>query len=264
MFVRPRALIITGFGINSDYELAEAFNRTGSKAARIHINDLITHKKNIRDFQIIAFPGGFSFGDHLGSGKIFANKFTGKLFADLQNHLADKKLVIGICNGFQVLVKAGILPNLAGGFSPEATLTHNLSKKFEDRWVYLAVNAKNSSPWTENIGNIMLPVRHGEGRLYFKKENLLKQLCAEKLDALYYADQNYLPTGEYPYNPNGSACNIAGLTDASGCVFGLMPHPEAFLIPENHPYWTLLKTSGKKITIKTGLCFFKNAARYFR
>jgi phosphoribosylformylglycinamidine synthase I len=253
-----RVCIITGFGINADYELQRAFNMVGATGTLIHITDIIERPQTLRENHIIAFPGGFSYGDHLGSGKVFGTLFKKHLKVELQEFIAAGKLVIGICNGFQVLVKMGILPNLAGGWKQEVSLIHNDSGKFEDRWVLLKTNPASPCVWTRGLDELEFPVRHGEGKFVIISPSIRDSLVKQNLIALTYASASGVEPG-YPANPNGSVLDIAGISDASGRVFGLMPHPEAFLIPENHPRWTR-----EKIQESDGLMLFKNGVEYIK
>lgn len=269
-----RVCIITGYGINADMELSAAFGMSGSYASRIHIRDIIEKPGILHDYDILAFPGGFSFGDHLGSGKVFANLVKRNLKSVLDLFIGEGKLVIGICNGFQVLVKMGILPNLAGNWMQEVSLVRNLSGKFEDRWVKVRFDRLSHCVWTKGLKNMDLPVRHGEGRFVVKSKNILDALKKKRLAAAGYTgrsekysyteehnpEMEYGPV-EYPDNPNGSVDNIAGICDMTGRVFGLMPHPEAFLIPENHPQWTRMSKKEKSV-MDTGLLIFKNGIKY--
>jgi phosphoribosylformylglycinamidine synthase len=233
---RVPVCVITGFGINADLELAQAFRMTGGAPERIHIRSLIETPALMDRFSIMAFPGGFSFGDHLGSGKVFASLFKQHLRRSLDALVERGGLVIGICNGFQTLVKMGILPNLSGDWSQETSLIHNDSGVFEDRWVRLQAPATRCV-WTQDLPPLECPVRHGEGKFVVKDQAIQKILIEEKLIALAYAARNG-GAPAYPENPNGSLLNIAGICDRTGRVFGLMPHPEAFLTPYNHPRWT--------------------------
>lgn len=266
--------IITGFGINADRELLTAFEAAGSHASRIHISDIIEDPHIVESYDILAFPGGFSFGDHLGSGKVFANLCRVNLKSQIESFIDRGKLIIGICNGFQVLVKMGILPNLSGNWTKEVSLVRNESGKFEDRWVNISFNPSSRCVWTEGLTGMELPVRHGEGRFVVKSESVLTLLKRERLIALRYATR-VIPEGtaekqmsmhdnkalKYPDNPNGSIDNIAGICDRTGRVFGLMPHPEAFLIPENHPRWPRYRINGKSID-SSGLSILKKGVEY--
>jgi len=253
-----KTCIVTGYGINADDELKKAFELVGSEVQKIHINDLIKIPALLDLHHIIGFPGGFSFGDHLGSGKVFAGLFKKKLKKALDRFIASGKLVIGICNGFQVLVKMGILPNLGGDWTQEVSLIHNDSGKFEDRWVTLGINPDSPCIWTKGLSKIEVPVRHGEGKFVIAEEGIEKQILDNHLHAVTYISKNGSKDVQYPDNPNGSVHNIAGVCDKTGRVFGLMPHPEAFIFPENHPRW-----KREKIAYGYGLDIFKNGVGYF-
>ena len=266
--------IVTGYGINADLELEEAFRRAGSGTKRIHINDLIESPGKLDLFQIMAFPGGFSFGDHLGSGKVFATLFKKNLRESLERFVEKGKLIIGICNGFQVLVKMGILPNLSGRWDQEVSLIHNLSGIFEDRWVRVKTNHSSPCIWTRGIDEIELPVRHGEGRFVARSAELLDELERRNLVSMRYIERFGTVSGmvhdtsmkkekaknvPYPFNPNGSVNDIASICDETGRIIGIMPHPEAFLFRENHPRWLR-----EEILPENGLKIFENGVNYMR
>ena len=254
-----KALILTGFGINCDHETAHAFERAGATAERIHLNDLAEAPERLQEFHILAVPGGFSFGDDVASGRILANRLRYALGAPLKQFVADGKLVIGICNGFQVLVKMGILPLFDGEFKQEVTLTHNNSSKFEDRWVNLLTDKETPCVWMKDIKKMEVPIRHGEGKFIPQDEDVLEKLrTGGQVVIRYGAAGDYPARGEYPDNPNGSTDDIAGICDPSGRIFGLMPHPEAFLDRTNHPRWTRedLPEDG------AGLQIFQNAVSF--
>ncbi len=244
-----RTVIITGYGINADYELAEAFRQAGSLVDRVHINDCIAHQDLLQEYHILAFPGGFSFGDHISSGLVFANLCKKHLVTAFNDFFKAGKCILGICNGFQALVKMGLLPNRKGLWEQEVSLVHNNSGEFIDTWVRVRKNTRNASVWTEGVETIDLPIRHGEGKFIVKDNSVLNWLEEHNCIALYYDDRN----------PNGSVQNIAGITDITGRILGLMPHPEAYLIPQNHPLW-----SRKDNSCQSGLVFFKNAVRYVK
>lgn len=253
------ALVLTGFGINCDHETAYAFERAGATARRVHLNDLIASPGLLEAAQILAVPGGFSFGDDVASGRILANRMRYRLGGPLRQFVDDRKLVIGICNGFQVLVKMGLLPLFEGDFRQEVTLTHNDSGRFEDRWVNLAAHPSTPCVWLRGIHRITLPVRHGEGKFVVPNAGVLEQLRTNGQVALRYADRDGSPAnGVYPRNPNGSMDDIAAICDPSGRIFGLMPHPEAYITREHHPRWTreVLPEEGE------GLALFRNAVEY--
>jgi phosphoribosylformylglycinamidine (FGAM) synthase-like amidotransferase family enzyme len=241
---RPETCVITGFGINADEELARAFSLAGAEPLRVHVRDLIGDPKLLLKFRILAFPGGFSFGDHLGSGKVFATLFRRNLGGALSDYIAGGGLVIGICNGFQVLVKMGVLPNLSGTGAQEASLVHNDSGKFEDRWVRVRFDGTSRCVWSRGLREMELPVRHGEGKFILPSPSSLDVLATQGLVALRYAARDGEATEPasfgYPDDPNGSEGHVAGICDPTGRVFGLMPHPEAYMCPENHPDWARL------------------------
>ncbi len=260
-----KCLVLAGFGINCEIESSNALYLAGAKSVDIvHISDLIEGNRSLKDYRLILFPGGFLDGDDLGSAKVQVNRFKHAKIRDTQRKLVDElidfiakdNLAIGICNGFQFMVKAGILP--VPNFIQQSTLTFNDSGKFEDRWVYLKVNKKSPCVFTQGLTELYLPVRHGEGKFLCAK-NTLKSIIEENLVALQYADETFNVSTEYPFNPNGSLESIAGICDKTGRLFGLMPHPEAFIYPINHPRWTR-----DKIYEPDGLKFFKNAINYFR
>lgn len=267
-----KALVITGFGINCEEELAAAWTMAGAKAEIVHLNAILRQGFSIQDFDILSFPGGFSFGDDLSSGKVMANKIKYKtlpngstLFQELQNFLKAGKYIIGICNGFQMLVRMGFLPNTLGNFEQEVSLAPNTSGHFEDRWITCAANPQTPGPWLNTIQTIDLPIRHGEGRLIAANEDILNKIRVLGLNALTYIDQKLEPTMDYPANPNGSALACAALCDPSGQVFGLMPHPEAFLSAYNHPNWGQLKRQNPNQTEEgQGLVFFRNLVEHIK
>ncbi len=244
-----KTAVITGYGINADRELERAFILAGSEAERIHIQDLIENPSRLKDFHILAFPGGFSFGDHIGSGLVFAHLFKKHLMSELKSFIDGGKLIIGICNGFQVLVKMGVLPDFEGDWSPDVSLIHNNTGLFENSWLTVSFNGNSPCVWTKGLDEMDVPIRHGEGRFITATEEVLDKIERENLAAVRYLDRN----------PNGSVNNIAGLTDRTGRILGLMPHPEAFLCRENHPGWA----SGN-ITDGSGLEIFKNGVQYVK
>jgi phosphoribosylformylglycinamidine synthase len=255
---RTRVCVIVGLGINADVELGQAFRTVGGDSSFVHVKDLIADPERLASFDILAFPGGFSFGDHLGSGKVFATLFKRNLGAAMNGFVSRGGLVIGVCNGFQVLAKMGALPNMSGSSTQEASLIHNDSGQFEDRWVRVRCDDRSRCAWTRGIGEMDLPVRHGEGKFIVRSPEVLARLAEEGLIALRYAS----PGGgqpAYPEDPNGSDGHVAGICDPSGRVFGLMPHPEAFVHAQNHPDWTT-----GSIARGEGLRIFANGVRAAR
>ena len=230
--------IATGFGINTEREMALAFELAGARAACLHVNDLIAAPERLAEFGIFVLPGGFSFGDHLGSGAMLAALMARTLREPLAAFIDRGGLVLGVCNGFQVLVRMGLVPGL-DGWSQTVALVHNDSGRFEDRWVEVRFDPASPCLWTRGIERLALPVRHGEGKLVAPVHHL-RQIDAARLGAARYATpaaqaDSGSATVPYPANPNGSQGDLAGLCDPSGQVFGLMPHPEAFLHRHHHP-----------------------------
>jgi phosphoribosylformylglycinamidine synthase I len=254
-----KAIVVRAAGINCDLETEYALKLAGAEAQSIHINRLIEDKNLLDQFQILVFPGGFSYGDDVAAGKILANQVIHHLSAPIGKFIDAGKLVLGICNGFQVLVKAGILPgpgSTDGG--QEVTITYNDSGRYEDRWVYLAPQTEKCI-FIERGRQIYLPVAHAEGKVVTKEQSTLEQLQSEGHVAFKYVDKNG-EEGDYPVNPNGSMASIAGLTDATGRVLGLMPHPERYVRCTQHPHWSRLK----KMQDGDGMRIFNKAVNYIR
>lgn len=232
---KVRTMILRAPGTNCDAETVFAFQQAGTMVSLVHVNQLIRGEERLSDYQIMVIPGGFTYGDDIAGGKVLANELRLKLGEAIERFIEDGKLILGICNGFQVLVKAGFLPELSKDGSSLLTLTANDSGKFECRWVYLGVNKQSPCVFTKGIESLYLPVAHGEGKVVVEPEVL------ENLNiALYYTDEHGNRDAGYPYNPNGSVGNIAGICDASGRIFVLMPHPERHIRGTQHPQWTRL------------------------
>ncbi len=253
-----RALALRAAGINCDVETQYALEMAGAKADRTHVNRLIEEKGLLDRYHILVFPGGFSYGDDVAAGKILANQVVHHLADTIRKFIDDGKLVLGICNGFQVLVKMGILPGNGAFKQEEVTITYNDSGRFEDRWVYLMPQT-DRCVFIEPERQIYLPVAHGEGKLVTKDAESLARLKSEGYIAYKYVDKNG-QEGPYPVNPNGSTESIAGLTDSTGRVMGLMPHPERFVRRTQHPHWSRL---GEDLD-PDGIKVFRNAVRYVR
>jgi phosphoribosylformylglycinamidine synthase len=248
-----KTLILRAPGTNCDEETAFAFQQAGAETSLVHIGQLIRREKHLKNYQIIAFPGGFTYGDDLGAGRVLANEIRLKFKADLERFVESGYLILGICNGFQVLVKAGILPGLKS--QQELTLTTNDSGRFECRWVYLSANSNSKCIFTRGIENLYLPIAHGEGKVIGTADTL------RELDkTLYYTDEKGNRSAGYPYNPNGSIENIAGICDNTGRIFALMPHPERHISPSQHPRW-LKGEAGKQ---GDGLKIFQNAVDWIK
>lgn len=262
----PKVLVLTGYGINCEEETQFAFQLAGAQADIVHINDLVDGHTRLEDYQILAFPGGFSYGDDTGSGNAFAHRVKNHLWEKVISFVQRDRLIIGICNGFQIMVHLGLLPALRGNYGQrQVALTHNRSARYVARWVDLEATAQ--SPWLWNIKKISLPIAHSEGNFYAPKE-VLRELRHKNLIALKYisgqvcADQNLRP------NPNGSLEDIAGITDPSGRLLGMMPHPERAIAFTHLSNWTWLKEKYKREDREIpergpGLQIFENAVRYF-
>ncbi|MDD4924131.1 MAG: phosphoribosylformylglycinamidine synthase I [Dehalococcoidales bacterium] len=231
---KAKTLVLRAPGTNCDMEAAFAFEKAGADVSMVHIGELIRREKKLADYRIMVLPGGFTYGDDLGSGKVIANEIVTKLGDDVKLFVENGGLIIGICNGFQILVKSGLLPDPSHlNKIQKTTLTNNDSGKFECRWVNLKVNPESNCIFTKGIAKMYLPVAHGEGKFVADAETL------KAVDvAVYYADANDTPTMSYPDNPNGSLNCIAGICDSSGRIFGLMPHPERYVTGSQHPRWT--------------------------
>ncbi len=259
--MQPRTLILRTAGVNCDRETAHAFELAGANTEFVHLNRILEKPTLIREFQIMAFPGGFSYGDDIAAGRILANQVRHHLASEFAEFISAGKPIIGICNGFQVLVKTDLLPGrLAGQSGQTATLAHNDCGRFVDRWVHLA-SRPSKCVWTRGIDRLELPIAHGEGKFIPRDESIRKALWDNGQVALVYVNADGSPArGVAPANPNGSVDDIAGICDATGLVFGLMPHPERHVDPTQHPAWTrnaALPTEGQ------GLQVFRNAVKHF-
>ncbi len=265
--MKPKALIFSGYGLNCEEETAFAFETAGATAQIIHINDLIAKKTLFSRFQILVFPGGFAYGDDIGSGNAYAQKIRNHLWPEIEQYLKGNNLVIGICNGCQILINLGLLPgiNLQYG-KRQVALLHNETARYIDRWVDL--KNESNSPWLKDIKSFSAPIAHGEGKLYATAETL-QELKKRKLIALRYFKGEMCNYQNLPANPTGTLSDIAAVTDETGRVFGLMPHPERALFFTQLPNWPLLKETylRNKKTVPTfgpGLQIFKNAVRFYQ
>jgi phosphoribosylformylglycinamidine synthase I len=250
-----KTLILRAPGTNCDRETAFAFEKAGSETTLAHINKLIRTDEQLSDYQILALPGGFSYGDDIAAGKVLANELKVKLGDDVLRFIEKGGLILGVCNGFQVLVRAGFLPDPQSGDSSHVTLANNDSGRFECRWVHMKANNKSNCVFTQGMDTIYLPVAHGEGKLVADKATLSKLNSA-----LFYTGAEGNTGAGYPDNPNGSMNDIAGVADRSGRVFGLMPHPERHILGTQHPQWTRFGAKAEG----DGLRFFRNAVDWAR
>ena len=266
-----KALVLTGYGLNCDYETDYALKLAGAESHRVHINDLIHGKATLEDYHILVFGGGFSWGDDHGAGVLFATKITFNLQQPLERFIQSGKLVIGICNGFQALVNLGLLPGFNGNYQERrGAIIANASGNFIDAWVNMKINPQSPCVFTRGISQIELPVRHGEGKFYASDEDMTDLFRSNQVVAQYADEKGDLANGQWPLNPNGSLKDVAGICDPSGRIFGLMPHPEAFHHFTNHPDWTrkkeVLARQGKKLSDENGdgLQIFRNAVASIR
>jgi phosphoribosylformylglycinamidine synthase subunit PurQ / glutaminase len=265
---KPRALILTGYGINCEEETAYAFTKAGAVSSIYHVNEIIKSPDILINYQIFAFPGGFAYGDDTGAGKAMANKIRNNLSAEFRAFIERDTLTLGICNGFQVISNLGILPAVNGILKKaEISLEYNKTFRYECRWVDLNIT-DSPSVFTKGIKRLRVPVAHGEGNFFANKE-ILRNIEKHGLVAMRYAKPDGNPAGgEFPCNPNGSINDIAAICDKSGRIMGMMPHPERNTLFTHRDDWTYLKEKAKRKG-KTppkeseGLAIFKNAVKYF-
>ena len=289
--VAPRVCVLRAPGTNCDVETAYAFETCGAITERVHLFQLLENPKSLANYQALCIPGGFSYGDDIGSGVIFASQLRSHLAETLGEFLQRDTLMLGICNGFQVLLKSGILPGGSTTWPPkpdvpaDATLTWNDNGKYTALWVRLKVGS-SKNVFLRGIDELDVPIAHGEGKLVVRDPATLDRWQQNGQFALAYVSRDNLgePAGvsprtpgverpgadaarltssqellPFPINPNGSMANLAGLSDPSGRVLGLMPHPERFLFATQHPHWTRLGLRGEG----AGIRLFRNAVEYF-
>jgi phosphoribosylformylglycinamidine synthase subunit PurQ / glutaminase len=245
----PNVLILRAPGTNCDAETAFAFERAGAKTETLHINRLLENPSLFQRFQILCVPGGFSYGDDLGSGRILGNQMLHHLVDEMLRFKADGKLMLGICNGFQILMKSPVLLDADPAKGPAATLTLNDCGRYQDRWVRTEVHG-NKCVFLNGIERMYLPMAHAEGKFVARDAETLRQLDAAGQLVLRYVAED---------NPNGAQAHVAGVCDSTGRVLGLMPHPERHIAPTQHPRWT----RGEAGPEGDGLKMFANAVAYF-
>ena len=260
---KPKAIILRTAGTNCDYETRYALEKAGADVDLVHVNQLVKDKGLLSSYHIFVLPGGFTYGDDIAAGKVLANQLRHHLLDELTRFVDDGKLVIGICNGFQVLIKMGLLPGINGTqpsstneYRQEFTLTYNDSNKFEDRWVYLK-SLSDKSVFIDKDCLLYVPIAHAEGKFVAGNGGELEALGKSGQIIFKYVDKDG-NIANYPWNPNGSVDNIAGVCDSTGRVIGMMPHPERYIEPTQHPRWTRegLKAEGD------GIAIFRNAVNY--
>lgn len=268
---KVRAIVTTGYGTNCEMEMAHACRQAGAERVDIvHVSDLLDGSVRLDGYHFLNLPGGFLDGDNLGAAQAGAHRLRYARVAGTDERLLDQilrfvgkgGLILGVCNGFQLMVKTGLLPGFGGQYETrEVSLTYNDSGKFEDRWVTCRVAKDSPCIFTKELDMIELPVRHGEGKFVTKSHAVRERLIAESLVALQYVHpETGETTDEYPANPNGSELAVAGICDPTGRLLGLMPHPEAFHHRTNHPRWTREAVPEGGV----GLTFFRNAVQYIR
>jgi phosphoribosylformylglycinamidine synthase len=265
--VPEKALIMSGYGINSEMETQEVLARAGMGADIVYINDLIDGTSHLLDYRVLVFPGGFSYGDDTGAGNAYANRVRNNLWRDVEEFLAGDNLVLGICNGFQILANLGLVPAFDRQYRRDIALMPNRKGVLECRFVTLKPAADNL--WTRGIERLYCPVAHGEGNFSCSKDTL-DRIRRQKMIAFTYCREDLTPArGEYPYNPNGSLEDIAGITSADGKVLGLMPHPERAMEFTSLYDWPLqreqMKRAGSAIPAESmNMQLFRNIVEYFR
>ncbi len=266
---RPKTLVITGYGINCEEETASAFRISGADAKILHINDIIANRSLLDEYQIMMFPGGFSYGDDTGSGKALANRIKNNLMDEIASFIQRDTLMLGICNGFQVLVNLGVIPAV-NGFTgrSEAALEYNTTFRYQCRWIDVKVDSGSPSVFTRGIDTMHIPVAHGEGNFY-AGEDILSSLVKNRLITMKYVKPDGSPAaGEFPYNPNGSVMDIASVCSPNGRIMGIMPHPERGMFFTQRDDWTLLREEyrrrgGEIPEFSSGIEIFRNAVNYF-
>lgn len=266
-----KALILTGFGLNCDNETALAFEKAGACAHKVHINTLISGEERLEDYHILAFGGGFSWGDDHGAGVIQALKLKNNIGQDLLDFVAAGKLVIGICNGFQALVNLGLLPGLDADYTQRSVaITFNDCGNFRDHWVRLAPDTQSPCVFTKGLSTVEYPIRHGEGKFVADQGIVDRLIAAHQVVFQYALADGSAACGAFPENPNGAMADIAGICDPTGRIFGLMPHPEAYNHFTNHPDWPRQKEAAKRLGLPpgegviTGIRLFENGVEYIK
>lgn len=265
----PSALILSGYGLNSEEETLFGFVHSGATGEIVHINDLIESPDRLNDFQILAIPGGFSFGDDTGSGNAYANRLRNHLWEALLEFIERDTLTIGICNGAQILANLGLIPALDNQYGErQIAMQHNASNRYECRWVDVKAYLDNASPWLTGIHTMHIPVSHGEGNYTMTEEVLAALKQNHQIALTYVGPDGTMAAGEFPTNPNGAVADIAALTDPSGRILQIMPHPERGMLMTQRDDWTMIKEHYKRAgealpEEADGMRVFRNAVRYF-
>ncbi len=265
--MNAKVIVLSGYGLNCEEETLHAFKYAGLDGDIVHINDLIENPSSLQDYQVLAIPGGFSYGDDTGSGNAFAQKMKLSLWAELQNFVDRDTLTIGICNGCQILVNLGLVPAINNYGERDVAVTYNETARYQCRWVDVKIK-ENNSPWLKDINQMHIPVAHGEGRFMMEEETLASLYKNQQVAAKYVKANGKFAEGEFPYNPNGSIDDIASITDKTGRVLAIMPHPERGMFTWQRDDYHELKDQAQRdgVTLEEetdGMQIFKNAARYF-
>ncbi len=267
---QPKTILVTGYGINCEEETRFAFEKAGAIADIVHINDIIEKTSLLENYQIFVFPGGFSYGDDTGSGKALSNRIRNNLRDEIDSFLERDTLMLGICNGFQVMVNIGVVPALEKTTgNVEVSLEHNTSFRYQCRWVDLQIEKESNCVFTRGLETLHVPVAHGEGN-FFAAPEVLEHIEDSKLVTMRYSKSDGTKAnGEFPFNPNGSLNDIASICDRTGRVMGMMPHPERGMFFTQRDDWSLLREeyrrNGKDVPVESdGIRIFKNAVEYFR
>jgi phosphoribosylformylglycinamidine synthase subunit PurQ / glutaminase len=266
--MQPKVIVMAGYGINSEEETLYAFEQSGATGEIVHINDVIDGQKSLDDYQISAFPGGFAYGDDTGSGNAYANKMRNNLWDEVNKFVTQDKLVIGICNGCQILANLGLIPGFDEKYGErQIAMMHNASARFECRWVDLKVESEKCI-WTRNMDIIRTPVAHGEGRFFMEKDVLAQMKEDDQIAFRYVKGDGSPAEGEFPFNPNGAIDDVAAMCDPTGRIMGIMPHPERNLFFHNQNDWPLvaekMRRAGQEVPEEgEGMQMFKNAVEYF-
>ncbi len=264
------ALVLTGYGLNCDVETAYACELAGAQATRGHINDLIDGSVDLHAFQLMVFIGGFSWGDDHGAGVVQAVRMKKNTGEKIIRFVENGNLVLAICNGFQTVVNMGLLPGIDGDYQKRSVaLTYNDCGNFRDDWVHLRINTDSPCVFTRGLDQIELPVRHGEGKLVAADETIERLVENNQVVCRYALADGSFADGHFPENPNGSMADIAGICDPTGRIFGLMPHPEAYNHPTNHPDWCRNKAIANRegtaaLPPALGMRIFENAVEFIR
>ncbi len=268
---KVHVLVLTGYGLNCDVETAYAFELAGAVARRVHINALISEEVLLSDYDILVFDGGFSWGDDHGAGVLEAVRLRCNIGEALHRFIEKGKLILGICNGFQTLVNLGFLPGFDGDYrTRRVALIGNDCGNFRDDWVTLLANPHSPCVFTNGVTALELPIRHGEGKFYAPPQEIKRLMDQQQVVFQYALPIGKPAQGAFPFNPNGSVHDIAGICDPTGRIFGLMPHPEAYNHWTNHPDWTRMKASMKRedrsmqVGLTPGVQILKNGVDYIK